>query len=205
MKSKKWRLGAVLLATVILAGAITGMAFANTDQKQINKPDVAAMYQNFIASFAANLGVSEDQVKGALDTTKKQMLDEAVAQGKLTQEQADKMNSGEGIGFFGFGPGKGHGFGGPGGNPEGLANILGITADELKAQFESGKKLEDIVTEHGMTMDQFNQKMEEQRKEQISKAVSDGKMTQEQADKMLQHEGRRPHNNDREFPAEANN
>ena len=80
-----------------------------------------------------------------------------------------------------------------------------MTADELKTQFEAGKKLEDIVTEQGMTMDQFIQKMQEQRKEQISKAVSDGKMTQAQTDKMLQQEGRRPHNNHRGFPAGANN
>lgn len=204
LKRKKWRLGAVLLATVILAG-ITGMAFANTDQDQANKPDMAAMYQNFISKFAANLGVGDDQVKEALAATNEQMLAEAVEQGRLTQEQADKMKSGEGFGFFGFGPGRGQGPGGPGGNSDAMASILGITADELKAQFEAGTKIEDIVTAQGMTMDQFNQKMEELRKEEISKAVSDGKITQEQADKMSQHMGPRPNNNNNQAPANADN
>lgn len=35
-------------------------------------------------------------------------------------------------------------------------------------------------------MEQFSQKMQEQRKEDISKGVADGKITQEQADKMFQ-------------------
>lgn len=176
LKSTKSRLGSALLAAVILAGALTGMAFANTDQGQTNKPDLTAMYQSFISKFAANLGVGEDQVKEALDATKKQMIDEAVAQGRLTQEQADKIKSSEGFGLLGFGPGRGQGFGGPGGgpggklggrlggNPDNLAKILGVTADELKTALESGKRIEDIVTDHGMTMDQFRQNMQELRK-----------------------------------------
>ncbi|MCL6477689.1 MAG: Fis family transcriptional regulator [Peptococcaceae bacterium] len=167
---KKWRLGAILLAVVVFAGALTGMAFANSDQNQTDKPDFTAVYQSFISKFAANLGVSEDQVKEALNATKKQMLEEAVEQGRLTQEQADKMLSNEGFGFFGFGPGRGHFFGGPGGpggrggRPEDVAKILGITVDELKTQLDAGKRIEDIVTGHGMTMDQFREKMQELRK-----------------------------------------
>jgi len=205
VKTKKWRLGAVVLAMFILAGAISGMAYASTDQDQNGKPDMAAMYENFISKFAANLGVSDDQVKEALDATNEQMLAEAVEQGRLTQEQADNMKSGEGFGFFGFGHGRGQGPGGPGGNSDAMASILGITADELKAQFEAGTKIEDIVTAQGMTMDQFQQKMEELRKEEISKAVADGKITQEQAGKMSQHMGPRPHNNDNQAPADTDN
>lgn len=190
MKSKKWRIGSILLAVVILAGTATGISFANTVQTnnsdQSNKPDFTAMHQNFITKFAANLGVSQDKVTEALEATKKQMIDEAVQQGKLTQEQADKMKSDKGLGFFGFGHGRGHGFVGPGGNPDDAAKVLGISADQLKTLLQSGKKIEDIVTEHGMTMDQFREKMQELKKEAISKAVSDGKLTQEQADKMIQ-------------------
>ncbi|AEG59773.1 hypothetical protein Desru_1508 [Desulforamulus ruminis DSM 2154] len=41
------------------------------------------------------------------------------------------------------------------------ASALGITADELKSAFESGKKLDQIITDQGMTMEQFRQKMPE--------------------------------------------
>ncbi|OPX85123.1 MAG: hypothetical protein A4E53_03589 [Pelotomaculum sp. PtaB.Bin104] len=61
-----------------------------------------------------------------------------------------------------------------------------ITADELKAKMESGKKLKEIVTEQGMTMEQFHEKMLELKKAEIAQKVADGKITQEQANKMLQ-------------------
>ena len=76
-------------------------------------------------------------------------------------------------------------------NIDGMANILGITSDQLKTELESGKKMQDIVTEHGLTMEQCKQKMQEQRKQQIAQDVADGKITQEQADKMLQNKGER--------------
>lgn len=39
------------------------------------------------------------------------------------------------------------------------ASILGITADTLKSELQSGKTLDQIIADHGMTMDQFRQKM----------------------------------------------
>ncbi len=126
MKSKKSRIGAILLAMVIFAGAMSGIAFAGTDQTtdKPDKPDMTAMYESFISKFADNLGVSEDEVEAALEETQKQMIDEAVEAGTITQEQADQMTerieSGEVCGFMGFGGGHGPGGpGGPGGNGKG--------------------------------------------------------------------------------------
>lgn len=193
MKSKKWRIGTILLAVVILAGVVTGAAFANADPS--NNPAKGNLYQNFVSKFAANLGVDQDKVTAALDTTKKQMLDEAVQQGKLTQEQADKIAANKGFEFgrFGYGHDKGYNFKaksnafrGQGRNLDGVASALGLTTDQLKTDMQAGKKIQDIVTEQGMTMDQFNQKMLELKKEAITKAVADGKMTQDQANKILQ-------------------
>ena len=185
MKSKKWRLGGVLLAAVILAGSLTGMAFANTDQT--GKPDFTAMHQSFIAKFAANLGVTEDQVTKAFDATQKQIIDEAVQQGELTQEQADKIQSKEGLGFhkFVFGRGGDGNFKVMGRNLDGMATALGMTADQLNTELKAGKNIKNIVADQGMTMEQFSQKMLEMKKDGISKAVSEGKLTQEQADNML--------------------
>lgn len=186
MKSKKWHIGSVLLTVIILAGTVTGVAVANSGQA--DKPDLSAVRQSFVSKFAANLGVGEDKVTAALEATKKQMLDEAVQQGKLTREQADKMaaNEGFGLGGFGFGHDRDHSFMGKGRHLESMAKVLGITADQLKTEFESGKKIEAIVTGHGMTMDQFRQKMMELKKDEISKAVKDGKLTQDQANKIMQ-------------------
>lgn len=124
MKSKGWRLGSILLAVFIIAGAMSGIAFADTITDKPDMPDMTAMYQDFVSKFADNLGVSEDEVTAALEETQIQMIDEAVEEGTLTQEQADQMTekieSGEVCGLFGLGggpgPGGNGGPGGPGGN-----------------------------------------------------------------------------------------
>jgi len=179
------------LSAVILVGVVTGAAFANNDTTQSATAD--NMYQSFITKLAANLGVSQDQVTAAVDTTKQQMLDEAVTSGRLTQEQADKMAANKGLGFGCFGRDKGQNHMGNGKDMRGngrnldmIATALGMTTDEINTELQAGKKLQDIVTEKGLTMDEFNQKMLELRKAAITQGVTDGKMTQEQADKMLQ-------------------
>ncbi|WP_051273741.1 DUF2680 domain-containing protein [Desulfotruncus alcoholivorax] len=184
MKTKKWHIGALLLAVVILAGTVTS-AFA--DSTQTKKPDPSNLYQSFVAKFAANLGVSQEQVTAALDKTKQQMLDEAVQRGQLTREQADKIASGKGFGFGELGPVKksGNFFAREGRSLDNIANVLGITVDELKTELQN-KKMQDIVTAHGLTFEEFQQKMLQIKKDAISQAVTDGKLTQEQADKILQ-------------------
>lgn len=201
MKARRVKLWAVLLSIVILAAAGSA-ALANSDQTENSPP--FQYFQKFISKLAANLGVDESTLTAALETTKKQMLDEAVQEGRITQEQADKIAAGKGPGFFMGGFGKRHG--GPGGpkaegaefgkgpgwgwglgrNADELAGILGITAEELKAELDSGKNLQEIVASRGLTWEEFCQKMQEYKKEQIQKAVEDGKLTQEQADQMIQ-------------------
>ncbi|BAF60118.1 MAG: DUF2680 domain-containing protein [Pelotomaculum sp.] len=194
MKSRKWRIGAILLAAVVFAGAVAGIALADPGQSQ--NAVFNDLYQSFVSKLAANLGLEQDKVTAALEATKKQMLDEAVQQGKITQEQADKIASGKGFGLGMFGPrhGKGDftgkGFYGRGPNLEDAASILGMTVDQLKTELQS-KKMSQIITEKGMTMDQFHQKMMELKKEAISSAVEEGKLTQEQADKIIEKMGQR--------------
>lgn len=208
VKARKVKFWAVLLATVILAAAAGSAALANSVQPGSSPP--YQYFQKFISKLAANLGVDESTLNSALETTKKQMLDEAVQEGRITQEQADKIAAGRGLGLFmrGFGPrhggpngpdGKGAGLGkGPGiglgwgRNAGEMAAILGITAEELKAELDSGKNLVEIVTSRGLTWEDFCQKMLEYKKEQIQKAVEDGKLTREQADQMIQRLENRP-------------
>ncbi|MFZ5631925.1 MAG: DUF2680 domain-containing protein [Bacillota bacterium] len=188
---QKRRFVGILAVALILAVTVSGVALA-TPNPQAN-PDKANLFQDFLAKFAGNLGVDQDKVVAALDATKKQMLDEAVQQGRITQEQADKIAArpNENFGWFGDFHGKKHdrkpGFkeGGRNFNDD-MAKVLGITPDQLKAEFQSGKKLPQIITDHGLTAEQFNQKMLEMKKEALAKAVSEGKLTQEQVDKMIQ-------------------
>jgi uncharacterized SAM-binding protein YcdF (DUF218 family) len=186
LKTGKSRIVGILLALALIVCAVTGTAFATTDKQDDSSR--ANLYQDFVAKLAANLGIDQDKVTAAIEATKKQMLDEAVQQGKITQEQADKIAARKDRGFCGFGFGEGK-MGHRSRNLDGIANILGITSEQLKAELESGKDMKDILTEHGLTMEQFREKMQEQRKAEIERDVAEGKITREQADKMLQNKG----------------
>lgn len=188
---RKRRFVGILVAALILAVTVTGVALATPNPQ--GKAGKANLYQDFLAKFAINLGVDKDKVVAALDATKKQMLDEAVQQGRLTQEQADKIaaRTNGNLGWFGGFHGKKHdrkpGFKEGGRNFNGdMAKALGITPEQLKSELQSGKKLPQIIADHGLTAEQFHQKMIEIKKEALAKAVSEGKLTQEQADNMIQ-------------------
>jgi hypothetical protein len=97
------------------------------EQRQQMQQQRAQAEQKYIDALAKNLGVSSETVKSALEQTQKDMqaqrvteIQQAVTDGKLTQEQADQMiqRMQEGRGGPGMGgPGGMHGpgMGGPGG------------------------------------------------------------------------------------------
>ncbi len=68
-----------------------------------------------------------------------------------------------------------------------LAKQLGLTTDELTAQIQSGKTLAQIAQEKGVSTKDLAATMETAMKDGLAQAVKDGKLTQEQADLMLQH------------------
>ncbi len=186
---RKRILAGVVVMALLLALAAAGVAFAGLNPQA--GAVKANLYQDFVAKFAANLGVGQDQVTAALEATKKQMLDEAVQKGYLTQEQADKIAARESwnFGWFGRPQVKKQGLDDRGSKfrymGKGAEEILGMTPDQLKAELKSGKSWEQVLSDRGLTIEQFRQKMLEKRQEALAKAVSEGKITQEQADKMI--------------------
>jgi hypothetical protein len=96
-------------------------------------------------------------------------------------------------GWFGFGWGKGFGFGMRGGNSwqnfDAVAKALGLTPEELFSELHSGKTLEAIAEEKGVDLqtvyDGMKASQTEAFKAEIEQAVTDGKLTREQADWML--------------------
>lgn len=158
------KIAGLALGGMLLAGSITGIALADTNTQSTPDQTKEQVYQEFVSDFATNLGVTQDQVTAALQATKEQMVQEQVQQGIITQEQADKILAQKGLDFE-FGMGGPGGFGGKHDMTQdtnflnNAASVLGITADELKSELQGGTKLDDIVTEKGLTLDQFFQKM----------------------------------------------
>jgi len=70
------------------------------------------------------------------------------------------------------------------------AEALGLTPEELFAELHSGKSLEEIAEAQGVEMtavqDALNAAQAEARQEAIKQAVEDGKMSQAQADWLLE-------------------
>lgn len=195
MNLPKKKITLVTLIAFVLVTFIAGIALAQTgDENSQGQNGPPALFQTFLGKLAANLGIDQDKLQQAIRQTEQQMVDEAVQQGKITSDQAEKIKARQQNepGFFGLfrkgcpGAGEGKGWLAKGANLETLAQTLGLSADELKAQLKEGKKLADIAKQQGVSMDQLRQKMQEARIQDIKQAVKEGRLTQEQADRLLQ-------------------
>jgi hypothetical protein len=97
----------------------------------------------------------------------------------------------------GFGPGWMHGgFGGLTLNADwhnqmqgAIAKALGMTLDELNAQLRAGKTIAQIAQSKNIDLQKLHDDVQAAHKALIQQAVKDGKLTQAQADAMLQRMG----------------
>ena len=85
--------------------------------------------------------------------------------------------------LFGFGPGPGgfehhEMFGGL----DAAATYLGLSEDELHSQLENGKSLADIAKSNGKSVDGLVNAMVADAKKHLDEEVSEGGLTQAQAD-----------------------
>ncbi len=145
-----------------------------------------------LAEIAEEEGVL-DELKDALYDAQKERTDTLVDEGKLTEEQAEEMlekcQTMLDEGKFGMaGAGRPYGQSGPGINEERqevILDILGMTADELKEQMKEGKTLAEIAEEEGVS-DELKDALYDAQKERTDTLVDEGKLTEEQAEEMLE-------------------
>jgi hypothetical protein len=195
MNIPKKKITLVTLIAFMLVVLIAGIALAQTgDEQNQGQNGPPALLQTFLGKLAVNLGIDQGRLQEGIQQAEQQMVDEAVQQGKITPEQAEKIKARlqNNPGSFGFlrkgylGAGKGKMWLAKGANLEMLAQTLGLSADELKAQLKEGKTLAAIAEQQGVPMDQVCQKMQEARIQATQQAVKEGRLTQEQADRLLQ-------------------
>ncbi len=156
--------------------------------------DTPTTTPSLIDAVAAQLGVTPDKLRDAFKNVVNARIDAAVAAGRLTQEQADKLKQhiadGKGLGLGarerfkehlqdfrnrlvhkakGLGP---------------AAAYLGLTNQQLREQLRAGKSLAELVPS-GKTVDGLVAAITAPAKERIAKAEADKKLTPQQADKLL--------------------
>lgn len=144
----------------------------------------------------ATSGKSASGLVDALVAQEKSELAQAVKDGRLTQAQADQLQQSleqrvtdrvNGTGF-GRGPG-GPGFGvhghGPGGDLAAAATYLGISQDALVADLRSGKTLGQVAdATAGKSKAGLVAALVAQEKAELARAVTNGRLTQAQADRL---------------------
>jgi hypothetical protein len=186
-----------------------------------NQQQRQQMHEAYQAALAGRLGVSADQLKEAQKQARIDLINQAVAEGKIDQARADRMieavQNGRGPGMGpGMGQGQGQGQGqrpgmgqrgqrpggpgqqgqrpgGPGGpagmaqgGPQVVADILGMTPQELRTEMQAGKTLAQVAEAKGVSRDELKAKLLEAHKTRIDAAVAAGKLTAEQAQQMTE-------------------
>jgi hypothetical protein len=151
-----------------------------------------------LADVATDKGKTTEGLIQAVVAAAKADLDQAVTDGKLTQARADAMLTGitaritEQVEQAGLphppGPppmGPGHG---PGGQPDVLAaaaTYIGVSQTDLRTALQDGSSLADVAKDHGKTVDGLIAAMVAAAKSGIAQAVTDGHLTQAQADQII--------------------
>lgn len=177
--------GGGLAALVLAAGAL-----AQTDTFSPREESDA-----LVGDVAELLGVEPAELTEALRQAYTNRIDQAVEDGRLTEEQAnalkERLEAGDvplllGPGG-GHGPGHGHGFHGHGfpGGLDAAAEYLGVSEEELRSALADGDTLADVAEERGKPVDGLVDAMVAAARADLDQAVEDGRIPEELRDSML--------------------
>lgn len=189
------KLLAVASAAVVIAAlgvaVVAGVAVAQAPPA--GQPATAFNFaQQMREALARALNITPEQLTTAIGTARDQVLKAAIEQGKLTQEQADKMKEraqNKPDWDFDFGPLRGKarpGMAFKGGFSLGVvSDKLGMTPQELSTALKGGKTITDLAKEKNVDPQAIADALIKPESDRLAKAVADGKITQTQADQML--------------------
>jgi hypothetical protein len=179
----------VVVAVAVLALVAGGSAAFAVSQRS-NSPQ--AERQAFMKDVAGRLGVQQSTLQNAFRNAALDRVDAAVNSGLLTKQQGNAIKARIRSGNFGpgFGPG---GLGGPRGGMhdhfqavlKAAADYIGITQQQLLDQLRSGKSAADIAKANGKTVAGLKTAVLDAAEKQLNQAVKDQKLTQAQANDIL--------------------
>lgn len=131
----------------------------------------------------------ETTVETPIDTTVETDVPEVAPQGLVAQVDGDTPADAPAdapAGGEGRGEGRGDRRGGPGGcNNEAVAEVLGVTTDELDAARDAGQSLADVAQQQGIAIDEVIRVIVTEKAEHIAEEVASGEITQAEADERL--------------------
>ncbi len=165
-------------------------AFGLTEEQLASRDEAREIIQ------ALKAELTPEEFRAKMQAAFESALEAAVADGVITQEQADAMLERRALQAFGR-QGKGKGSHGYMGETDGvlkaymqpaLAEALGVSVEELQAWHEDPAfNLRDYAEEQGWTVEELQALMQEAFQNAVQQALEDGSITPEQAERMLDH------------------
>lgn len=177
----------IMLLAAVAAVAVAGGGVAIAAADALSPGD---QRQAVIDDAAEELGVAPSELSAALEKALENRVDEAVAEGRLTEEEGEQLK--ERIGsedapliFGGLGhPGPGPGHFAHFDTLADAAGYLGLTRAELRTELAEGKSLAEIAKEDGKAVDGLIRAMVESASERLDQAVEDGMLTEAKANEL---------------------
>ncbi len=188
---KFWKIAGIATLVAILGVAAVGAVVYAQDDGTGGPFDFGGRFRQALADI---LGISVEEYDAAVEQAQDRVVDEAVDEGWLTEDQAEmlrwRMDQAPGFGMRGmdkgFG-GFGHGMFGPGDNLISIAaDQLGMSLTDLLTELQDGKSIADVAAEKGVDTGAIVDAYLAKLKDNLDEAVAEGRITQKQADYSLE-------------------
>jgi len=178
------------LVIVILGALVLGVGVLMARGAGAQEGEGERRGDRFIAETAERLGVTPEALTEAMTGAQFEIIDEAVSEGRLTEEQAAKLKER----IEEYGPlsiiGRGHRDGkalchGARLVTGAAAEVLGKEPAEVAEAVKSGESLAEQAEAQGMSVEEFTAALLEAIKSQLDAKVAEGTVTREQADRIF--------------------
>ena len=188
-----------LTAGVVLTGGLSqsGSASAGEEEEGTPSPEETEPAdgdetsddgpRRFHELLAEELGISVDELEQAYSSASLALIDEAEADGRLSAEEAERarerVSEGEFHPVFPSGFHQGFAFGrlAP---FDGVAELLGLTDEELRAAIQDGRSLAEVAESAGVSLDELTAEVLANVRASLNEAVANGGLAQERADEI---------------------
>jgi uncharacterized protein (DUF433 family) len=196
MRKRIYIVGGAVAAGVLAVASVVGVSAQTGDSTGTPTPTSTATatatatsdtsedgpLNHALETLAENLSITPEELRAALEETGTELIDEAVADGRLTAEQGERLKErlAEGDRFF-FGPfghlgkfdrddlrgahreGIFHGLHAVFGEGlDAVAGIIGIDRETLLEELRSGKTLAEVADDHGVSRDDLKAGLSQQ-------------------------------------------
>jgi hypothetical protein len=188
---KSWKIAGIATLVAILGVAAVGAVVYAQDDGSGGPFDFGGRFREALADI---LGISVEEYDAAVEQAQDRIVDEAVDEGWLTEDQAEmlrwRMDQAPGFGMRGMDKGFGRfdrGMFGPGNSLVSIAaDQLGMSLTDLLTQLQDGKSIADVAAEKGVDTGAIVNGYLAELKADLDEAVAEGRITQKQADYSLE-------------------